>query len=129
MHSFGDILMIDPWKTDKYYQKLKLIREGNYTIKSKLAEVSDPFEIHHNYVGFIPSYQTANSKAQKGQIYCWYCGSNHITKAGKVSKSVNKFSFDCHDCHSQMSYNIEKPIYDAFKGIKQLKKGQKIKYY
>lgn len=125
----GNLIMIDPWKTDQYYARLKSIRKGQFDATQKLKEVKDPFSIHPQHTKLIPSFLKAENNAQKGEIYCWLCGSNHVIKGGhKEKKYVENFSFNCKDCKNGFTYRMDKKIYDSFKGFK-MKKGQKIKYY
>ena len=115
-----DILQIT--KPTEYFRRLAMIREGKHDVKKAMAGVPDPFEIHHMHLNQIPSYRLAESKAMKGEVYCWYCASIHVVKNGHKEKNSIKYSFKCHDCKSSFSYGLSSDTYKSFNGFKFMQK-------
>jgi hypothetical protein len=118
--------MINPLRTDEYYQGLKSAREGTITATKKLKEVKDPLNLSHYQVRFLPSYLKAANDAINGKIYCFWCGSDKVIKGGRKEKRAPDLSsFQCKECTSNVSYRMDKKTYDSFQGFKPMKKGKK----
>ena len=119
-----DILQIT--KPQEYHRRLELIRSNKLDAKLAMEKVRDPLEIHHNALPSIPSFQQAEASAAAtdGEIYCFWCASHHVIKGGHKDKRLKSYAFKCKDCNSTFSYEIPKVKYDAFNGLKLMKKGK-----
>jgi len=117
-----DIIQIT--KPAEYHRRLELSRAGKQDVKTAMAQVADPFEIHHMSLKNIPSFKQAEKSATNGDVYCFYCASYHVVKNGHKEKKSIKYSFKCHDCKSTFSYGLNDKTYNAFNGMKFMKKGK-----